>query len=157
MKEIIYTRLDDRLVHGQIVAVWLNDLKCDVLCVIDDKAAKDPLQQMMLKMAVPKSVKFKLCTLEQGVQYLNEESNEKVFLILGNLETVLKLVNAGITFDEVNLGNIGNRKDRKQYSKSIWLSDEERQQLQHLIDRGLVMNVHLVPSEKKFDVKQLLI
>lgn len=64
MKEIIYTRLDDRLVHGQIVAVWLNDLKCDVLCVIDDKAAKDPLQQMMLKMAVPKSVKFKLCTLE---------------------------------------------------------------------------------------------
>ena len=103
MRDIVYIRLDDRLVHGQIVAVWLNDMKCDVLCVIDDKAATNSLQQMLLRMAVPKSTNFELLTVEEGAKYLLEEIDEKIFLIVGEIETITRLVDLGVPIKEVNL------------------------------------------------------
>lgn len=156
MRDIVYIRLDDRLVHGQIVAVWLNDMKCDVLCVIDDKAATNSLQQMLLRMTVPKSTNFELLTVEEGAKYLLEEIDEKIFLIVGEIETITRLVDLGVPIKEVNLGNLGNRSDRKQYTKAIWLSDTEKQEIEKLVARDIEVNVHLVPNEKKFSALEAL-
>lgn len=156
MREIVYARLDDRLVHGQIVAVWLNEMKCDVLLVADDKAANDSFQQMLLKMAVPKSTKFELRTVESAIEYLNSEGNEKVFLIFGKLESVKDFIRNGGKLSELNLGNIGNNKERKQYSKAIWLTDSEVEITQELRNNGLDINIHLVPSEKKYKLDEII-
>ena len=50
---VSHMRIDDRLIHGQIVTAWISDSKAGEILVADDMAAKDPTQQMLLKLAVP--------------------------------------------------------------------------------------------------------
>ena len=92
----------------------------------------------------------------EGAAVKERESDEKIFLIVGEIETVTRLVDLGVPIKEVNLGNLGNRSDRKQYTKAIWLSDTEKQEIENLVARDIEVNVHLVPNEKKFSALEAL-
>lgn len=54
---IIQIRVDDRLIHGQIAVVWSKQFNTTHMVVANDKAAKNEVQQMTLKMATPNGIK----------------------------------------------------------------------------------------------------
>lgn len=149
-------RIDDRLIHGQIIAAWINVLKFDTIVVADDKAASNSLSKTLFKMAVPGSIDLKVLLLEQSIQYLNENNNKKIFLIVGSLDSLNYLVNSNLPISSVNIGNLGPANNRKQYFKSIWLNENDMNILNSLKNNNIDMYAQVVPTEKKIDIFKLI-
>ena len=157
MGKVINVRLDDRLIHGQIIASWINSIQCNRIVVADDKVANDKFQMSLLKMACPKSIALDIKTVEEAAKFLKETTDlSKVFLIFGNVDSATRLVDLGVDIDYINIGNIASNKKRKQYSKSLWLTDEEKEKFDKLKDRGINLIVQVVPSEKAVDYSSLV-
>ena len=157
MGKIVNFRLDDRLIHGQIVASWINAIQCTQIVIADDKAATDKFQQSLLKMACPKSIKLSIYSVEDAAKFLNEtEDLSKVFLIVGNVDSVIRLVELGCDIDYLNVGNIASNKNRKQYSKAVWLTAEEKAKFFALANKGVKLVIQVVPAEKAIDFSSVV-
>lgn len=157
MNNFSAVRIDDRLIHGQIVATWISALGVKRIIVADAKAVKDSLQQMLLKMAVPASIGFEILDFEPAAErFKSEEDMSKTLLILRNIEGVRALMDLGVKFDTINFGNSGNATGRVQYFKSVWLTPAEREVVEGVMDDGVNLEVRVVPNEKALDMRNLL-
>ena len=158
MDNFAAVRIDDRLIHGQIVATWINALGVRSIIVADDKAATDELQKMLLSMAVPKSIKFEILPIDKAAARIQnpDEDMERTLFIVRNIEAIQSLMNLGITFNKVNFGNAGSAKGRVQYFKSVWLTDDERKVVEDVMAAGVEIEVQVVPTEKALNMKDLL-
>ena len=95
-------RIDDRLIHGQIVHAWIEFSKADTLLVADDMVVNDRMQQVMLKLAAPKTIKLELLSIKDAAEYIKTH-DESIFLILRNPKTMLDLLNEGVVLKEINM------------------------------------------------------
>mgnify|MGYP001023125407 CR=1 FL=1 len=147
MEKIGHVRIDDRLIHGQIVASWINVLRCSTIIVADDKAAKDELQKMMLEMACPPNIKL----LTSGGL-----DRSKVLLIMRNSASALRLMEKDVGIDKINVGNVSSGSGRKKYTKSVWLNEQDIAEYKALRDRGIELEIQIVPSEKAQNMADML-
>ena len=117
-------RIDDRLIHGQIVTRWIADAQADTILIADDMAAGDATQQMLLKLVAPANINLLIKTINEAAQLLasSELDDKKVLLMLRNPATALALCNLGFHIDTINVGNISNARSetgRKKDRKSV--------------------------------------
>ena len=152
-----YIRIDDRLIHGQIVASWISYLECKEIVVADDKAAMDTFQQALLKIAVPGSVKLQILKVSDAAIFLSKLSDsDNVLLILRDVDSALALVEAGYKPNMINVGNVGAAKGKKQYFKSICLDDDDIEKYHKLNNAGVELITQVVPNEKSIDFFELV-
>ena len=153
MEKIGHVRIDDRLIHGQIVASWINVLRCSTIIVADDKAAKDELQKMMLEMACPPNIKLEIKTIDQAAELLTSGGldRSKVLLIMRNSASALRLMEKDVGIDKINVGS-----GRKKYTKSVWLNEQDIAEYKALRDRGIELEIQIVPSEKAQNMADML-
>lgn len=158
MEKFAHVRIDDRLIHGQIIASWLGVIHCTTIVVADDKAAKDSLQSMMLQMACPSSITLKIVPIDEAKTRLVSPAIDraKTLLILRNAESALRLTETDIGIDEINVGNVSSAAGRKKYSKSVWLNDADIAAFTALHDRGIRLEVRIVPSDKGTDLVKMM-
>ena len=88
------TRVDERLVHGQVAFAWTNSLGADCILVVNDEAAADKIRATTLKLAAPAGIKFSIKSVADAIVLLNGTKTDKykVFVIVGNTDDALKLV-----------------------------------------------------------------
>lgn len=81
--EIVNARIDERMIHGQVAAIWTNLLNATRILVIDDQAAQDDIQKMALRMACPSTVKLPILSVEKAVQRLQQEAypQDRLFIV----------------------------------------------------------------------------
>lgn len=158
MDKIGHMRIDDRLIHGQIVASWISALSCTTIVVADDKAAGDPLQSMLLGMAVPPGIVLKVLPVAEAAAYLNEPAlnRSKLLVIVRTVFSALALVEQGVELDKINVGNVSADPKKVKYSKSVWLDERDITCFTELRDRGIYLEVRVVPGEKGTDLFSLL-
>ncbi|MEG1525204.1 MAG: PTS sugar transporter subunit IIB [Clostridia bacterium] len=158
MEKIGYVRIDDRLIHGQIVASWINVLKCTTIVVADDKAKEDSLQSMMLEMACPPNIKLLIMKVDDAANYLIDPSTNraKLLVILRNVDSALQLAKQDVGISEINVGNVSTATNRKKFSKSVWLSPEEITKYKTLHDKGIELEVRVVPNEKATNLMSMI-
>lgn len=102
MLNIVLTRIDDRLIHGQVVTAWAKITKGNYIMVIDDEVAQDEFMISILKMAAPNSFKIGVYTIEEASKILQgEDTGERVILLMKRPETVLNLINNGVEIKEL--------------------------------------------------------
>jgi len=158
--EIALARIDDRLIHGQIVTAWVQDTKASELIVADDKAANDEMQKMMLKFAAPSSMKLSILTIADAAKKIAEDhSDTKALLLLRNPGTALDLVNAGVELSKINVGNISNSKSltgRKKILMYIYLEEADTKNLEELVRRGVGLDVRSVPTDKSMNGQTII-
>ena len=91
-------RIDDRLIHGQVITAWIAYADAKTIVVADDKAVKDEFQQSLLRMATPDSINLKIFSVDDAISYLDSEENDgKVLLLVRGPEQALKFIRAGLT------------------------------------------------------------
>ncbi|WP_440896529.1 PTS system mannose/fructose/N-acetylgalactosamine-transporter subunit IIB [Amphibacillus sp. Q70] len=156
MREVKLIRIDERLIHGQIVTTWTKASSCNTIVVADDKAANDPLSETLFKLALPRGVKLKVLKLDDVQNYLNQSGDEKILFIVGNLDSLSKLVDLGMDIKEVNVGNISQATGKKQYYKSIFLNESDLFLIDELLNKGIDLFVQVVPSDSKIPIQKLL-
>ena len=158
MSKVIFSRVDDRLIHGQVVTGWLNYSGADQVVIVDDQTANDEFIKMILKAAVPPGFTMHVYTIQEMIDVYNKSINkdDKLFLLVKTPKTILELINSGIKVSYVNIGGMGGAADRTKFYKNISMSNSEREDIKKLLANGVELSVQVIPSDKKIDVKTLL-
>lgn len=131
----MYIRVDDRLVHGQVVTAWLKELKVKRVLVVDDMAAKNAFIAKALKMATPRGVALEVTSAEGGKTKV-AEVGEQSLIIVKAPTTARELVTANPGYSwTVCVGNIGAASGRKTFADTVHLDDENYAAVQDLLAR----------------------
>ena len=124
---IVHTRIDDRLIHGQVAAYWVNSLNIDRIMVANDEVAQDQLQKSILKMAAPPGVKTSIITIKKAAENIKagKYDNQRVFLILKDPKDAVDLIEMGVKLDVINVGNLAHREGAIQIKTNIKVTPEQ--------------------------------
>ena len=121
----MFLRVDDRLVHGQVVTAWLKQLKAKVIIAVDNTAASNTIISKALKMATPKGVELVIVSVEEGPKVLTNYAESDVMVITKTLVTAKAMIEANPDYQwTVNVGNVGMAPGRKKYAQTVHLDDE---------------------------------
>lgn len=154
----IFFRVDDRLIHGQVIEGWVKFLNANKIVVIDDKVTKDAMQRLAMEIAVPSNIKVIMITVEDSIGEIDSclKKNEKTLALFSNLEDVLRVVTLGLKIDSLNLGGLRFSKGKKLISETIFLDQGDAEILKKLLNLGIKVNIQPTPSESTKNIKQIL-
>lgn len=123
---IIMTRVDERLIHGQ-GQLWIKALGCNTVIVANDDVSQDAIQQTLMKTVVPESVVIRFFSLQKVIDVIHKaHPTQTIFIVVKNLEDALTLIQAGVPIKELNLGNIHNAPGKEKVTRSLFLSAEDK-------------------------------
>lgn len=148
---IINTRIDERLIHGQIATMWTNHLNAERIIIVDDAVVHDDMQKQVLKLAKPGSVKLSILTAVGFCNRFNEGAydDQRVFLIVKNPSTLVDVVKNGVAIEEVNVGNMSDKEGSRQVAKSINVTAEDVAAFEFLNAEGVNLVAQMTPSADK--------
>lgn len=151
-------RIDDRLIHGQVATTWIKNYEIEQVLIINDKAANDPIQKSVVGLAAPPGVKVMIFGVEQFINILKKSEIKKSTMLLFTTSTdVLKIVESGLVdIKEVNAGGMRFNDTRKRLTKAISVTPEEEQAFVKMMDKGIKINVQMVPKDTSVDFKTLI-
>lgn len=151
MKNITLARVDDRLIHGEVVSVWSPALSINRIVVIDDGVAADSFNKRVLKALAPAGVKVLVWDVATASEKLQAEpkSDEKIMLLAKTPITFNRLYDNGITsIKEVNLGGMGLRDERKTFIKNVACDEKEIESIRNMLGKGIRVYYQLVPEQQ---------
>jgi D-glucosaminate PTS system EIIB component len=143
-------RIDDRLIHGQVVAVWLRAIDAKRIVIVDDSTARDEFLREVLMLAAPPGVPVEVLGLSDGAVRLRElaTSPEPAFVLVRAPRTALLLRQAGVPIETVDLGGLGAGPGRKRIHKTISASPQELADLHELEKLGTRVVIQIVADDR---------
>lgn len=144
---IVATRIDERLVHGQ-GQLWIKSLGVNTVIVANDEAAGDKMAQMLMKTVIPGNIAMRFFTIQKTIDIIHKAAPEqKIFLIVKTPADALKLVEGGVPIPEVNVGNIHNAEGKEKVTRSIFVGAEDKAAIIEMADKhGVKFNTRTTPS-----------
>ncbi|MGG5319035.1 PTS system mannose/fructose/N-acetylgalactosamine-transporter subunit IIB [Enterococcus sp. AZ072] len=158
MSEIVLTRIDDRLIHGQVMTAWVKKTRANQILIIDDDVAKDEFMREVLKMSAPNGIDIVVQGLDDAVVFLNQQGdkNKRLIILVKGPAVIEKLLESGIAIDKLIVGGMGAKAERRVLYKNISASDEERAVFKRMIDRNIPVMIHIIPDQKETDLSKFL-
>jgi fructoselysine/glucoselysine PTS system EIIB component len=152
------TRIDDRLVHGQVAFTWTPALSADNLLVANDRTAKDEFLKMTMGLAKPAGVKLHILTVEAAVSYINDLKNkgQSLLVLVDSVKDAHALASGVPEIRSINFGGIRAKAGAKQISKAIALTENDIQLIRELLEKGIELEVRQVPTDKKQAIDHLI-
>ena len=112
---ILLTRIDNRLVHGQVATQWNSTLGSNLILVANDDVASNTMRQNLMKMAAPAGVATRFFSLQKTIDVIGKASpRQKIFIVAETPEDVLTLVKGGVPIKKVNIGNMHMSEGKRQ-------------------------------------------
>lgn len=145
---IVLSRVDSRLIHGQVIEAWLPYLNVRRVVVADDEVAVDDFAKAAMGLAVPSSVE--VVTERIGaLDFLALAADAiRTMVLFRDVSSVISGREHGLPDGLLNLGNVHAGPGRSAVSRSVFLSPDEREQLQNLGRHGMQIVIQAVPGEK---------
>ncbi len=152
------TRIDDRLVHGQVAFTWTPALGINCLLVANDRTAKDEFLKMTLGLAKPAGVKLLIHSIPEAVAFLNDAANNglKILLIVDSVKDAHALALGVTAIRSINFGGIRSREGAKLISKAVALTADDIILIRELLETGVELEVRQVPTDKKQVLQDLI-
>lgn len=142
-------RVDNRLVHGQVIEGWLPYLNADTLVVVNDALADDELQQQIMKLAVPGRVITVFTTVKEAqgrYTRLSEVSHSALFLFI-SCSDAAALAEEGVPFPVLNVGNMHYAEGKRQLCQHVAVSENDLRCLDWFRKRGTRLDFRCVPGD----------
>lgn len=157
MGEIVLARIDDRLIHGQVMTAWLQFTGGNHIVIVDDATAGDEFTKSIMSMAVPSGIKLSILGIDDGAALLaNVPDGHKIIVLAKEPQTYLSLIEKGVKFEEIIIGGMGARKDRKTFHKNISASEEEKAAFRKIVGNDVKMKIHVIPDQGSQAIEGLL-
>lgn len=156
---VVLFRVDERLIHGQVVLGWGARLHPDHIVVVDDDLAGSPWEQELYSMGVPPEVESSFSSAEEAVARLPgwQGGTERVVILTRDIGTMNRLAASGLLRgEEVNIGGIHHGPGRSRVLRYVFLSDEERRVLLELSGRGARVVARDVPGAREVGLDELV-
>jgi mannose PTS system EIIAB component len=149
---IVFTRVDDRVIHGQTMVRWFADYPCDGIIIIDDDLANDAVMASIYKNVVPSNIKVHIFNVETALKKIPEAeaSTKRYIVIFKTILTFSELVDKGSAFTtEINVGPNSKRPDTLEIVPTISLDKNEINAYKKISGTGIKAYFQIVPSSKK--------
>lgn len=158
MKEMLVVRIDDRLIHGQVVTAWIKQYPINKILIIDEELSKNNLMERIYKAAAPVGVEVMIMNQKDAEGFLKEAPGPKEgLMVLVKIPQVLEaLIQSGIRIPKIILGGMGAKPGRKTFNRNVSASEEETGCFKRMIEGGTEICYQLVPSEKEVNIRKLL-
>ena len=148
---IALVRVDNRLVHGQVLEAWLPALDAHGILVADDEAAANVLARSAMALAIPPKVTFQVLRVSAAAELLKPggkgAQSARTLVLLRDVRDAVALHDAGVPLTSLNLGNVHFAAGRKQVAPTVYLDEGEMNALQRLSAEGCAVEVRAVPGE----------
>jgi mannose/fructose/N-acetylgalactosamine-specific phosphotransferase system component IIB len=157
--DIALVRVDNRLVHGQILEAWVPFIKAKCIMVVNNDSASDFFCETVIRMAVPSEIEVNICSVEDfAANYIYARgSGKKTIVLFSNIADALKAHQEGSHFEKLNIGNIHNEDYKVCCAPSVFLCEPEIQDILKLLeDKGVSIELKRVPREKTVNIKDAL-
>ena len=152
---LTFFRVDDRLIHGQIVESWIPAMGINAVLEISDEVSGDPLRQNLLKFAVPEGILLRISSLDSAADALRQmqDTDLLTLVLMPSLSEAEAIIEKGIKIPLLNLGGIIYTAFRNlSAGNAIFISDAEKGILKSIADHGVRLDCRGVPSDVPVDV-----
>lgn len=155
---IVLSRIDNRLIHGQVLEAWVPQLQADCIVVANDEIAALPLQRTLMQAAVPKNIRVVIGTVAEVVDLFarGEFAEARVLLLFATIADAVSARRGGVDFAELNLGNLHAAEGKQRYSCTVSLGQEDLASLRSLEEQGVRVVARCIPSDHECEWKKLL-
>ena len=144
---IAWSRIDSRLIHGQVIEAWLPHLSVTRVVVIDDDAAKDPLARAAYGMAIPEDVELVLSPVA-AVDFVRLASDSvRTLVLFRDVKAAVASRAHGLPDGLLNVGNVHAGPGRVSVSRSVFLDADDAGALENLARGGMTVSVQAVPTD----------
>ncbi len=157
--DIALVRVDNRLVHGQILEAWVPFIKAKCIMVVDNNSASDFFCETVIRMAVPSEIEVNICSVEDfAANYVYAQGGgKKTIVLFSSIADALKVYQEGFHFKKLNIGNIHHEDYKVCCAPSVFLCEPEIQDILKLLeDKGVSIELKRVPREKAVNIKDAL-
>lgn len=152
---IAFVRIDNRLIHGQVVEGWLPVLKVSRLVVLDDDCAANPLACAAMALAVPSSTSVDVLPLSTVDLRKLEARPEATLVLLKEVRFAVRAKERGLSMPVLNLGNVHFVPGRHQVAPSVFLSPEEVAALRSLAASGTRVELRALPKDRPAGLEEI--
>jgi len=154
MPNILLTRIDNRLVHGQVGVTWTTSLGINLLIVADDETAKSPLQQNLMAVTAGASgTQIRFFTVEHTIHIIHKAAPaQKIFIVCKTPHEARRLIEGGVPIKDLNVGNMHFLQGKRPLSKKVYVDDKDLENLHYIKNQGVNVFIQDTPSDKKIDI-----
>ena len=151
-------RVDDRLIHGQVVVGWGRELQPGLVVLADDEVAANEWEQKLYALGVPCGMKVEFTTVAEAASSVDMWAHDscKTIIIVSDIDSLQRLCNDAPIIRKVNLGGVHSDGDRQQYLPYLFLSEAEVGQLRLLATRGIEITAQDLPNSAPVTLEDLL-
>lgn len=156
---IVLFRIDERLIHGQVVVGWGSQLKPQCIIVVDDELAASAWEQELYTLGLPAELGSTFCSVDNARTRLDQwqRSSDRMIVLTRDIATMRRLAESGtMRGAEVNIGGIHSAPGRRPVLPYVYLSDEELLQLRSLTASGVIVSALDLPNGRRVEVSQLV-
>jgi len=146
---VYWVRIDNRLVHGQIIEAWIPFTAAGLLVVANDRLKADPIQQEIISLAIPPGVKAIFVDLKNITDLLHRQSrnNNNILVLFANCKDARSAFDLGLDFGSLNVGNLHYSPGKRQVCAHVALSTEDEDCLRFFLEHGVQLDFRCVPND----------
>jgi mannose/fructose/N-acetylgalactosamine-specific phosphotransferase system component IIB len=152
-------RIDDRLIHGQVVVGWGQPLNLGFIVLVDDVVADSDWEQELYRLGVPPGMDLYFSSTSDAAREIAKYASDRRtgMVLTGTVETMLQLARTAVLpITAVNVGGIHHREDRTQKMRYVFLTKEEERDLRGMAELGVVVTAQDVPSAPSHSLDEML-
>ena len=151
--KVTLARVDERLIHGQVMTAWCKKCWIKTIILVDKEIAQDEFMISVLEMSAPAGVKVIVKSPSDVVALLaNDSSDDSTLLLFKDIDNVDELVKHGYPLKELNIGNVGSSSIRKPITREVYVSQQEKEILRNLSQSGVNVYIQKLPGDNSVDI-----
>jgi mannose/fructose/N-acetylgalactosamine-specific phosphotransferase system component IIB len=147
MSEVVLHRIDDRLIHGQVMTGWLGLRNANSIWIVDDTVATTPMMLDIFRFAAPAGVNLRALTVDEAATRLQtlDQGNERIILLAKVPRTYLRLLEKGYKPQDINYGAMAHKSNSRTLAPNCEMTPEEIADTEQLYQQGIRIWIQLVP------------
>ena len=155
---IVLTRIDNRLIHGQVLETWLPYVHANCLVVANEAISSSPLKRMMMEASVPSRIRVEIGSIAEITALFGSGQLDdlRVLLLFATTADSLEALNNGLKFECLNLGNLHAGQGKTQFSCTVFLDAEDVNNLEMIDVAGVEITARCIPADTSRNWRRLI-
>jgi len=152
-------RIDDRLIHGQVVLGWARVLKPNRIVVANDRIAGNTWERKFYTASVPPQMKVSFFTLAETAAGLHDDifKSESVLMLFESVPDVFEVIKAGARFERINVGGLHYRPGTEEILPFVFLSEDDKRLLRELVKQGVTLTAQDIPGNNATIINSIVV
>lgn len=147
-----WLRVDDRLLHGQVLVAWAAAVRPRRIVLASDEIAADPDRRAIYAALPHDEAEIAVTTLAGAADELRR--GDRVFVVCAHVADAMRVLEAGADLDRIHLGGLHHADGKRRWLDYVWLSPQDSDDLLVLLERGIRVEGRDLPGSRAVPLDQ---